>query len=121
MSDNVFSNFQITPIKNPKGKLVASGWVTVANAVSVRFAVFEGKNGVWAKLPVQRGTKKNEKGFPIEYPEVKIGEDDLFRAFQNQVKSEYNSVMGANQTTQSPVGEEVQTDTPATPVDDIPF
>lgn len=92
---SVFSNMTITPINNTKGSIRGNGKVTIGGAVEVRFTVFNGKNGVWAKLPVQADkVKKDDKGYPVEYPQVKIPEKEVYQEFQKMVADEYAKTAG---------------------------
>lgn len=94
----------------------AHGRVTVGGAVEFKFTVFDGKKGVWAKLPVQRDkVKKDDNGYPVEYPEVRIIDKSTYMEFQHMVAKEYENVMGATTQGKSNTGEETQV------VDEIPF
>lgn len=61
MSD-LFSEIQLWPVANSR-KVKANGSVLVANTLTVKFALFEGKNGAWLALP----TEKYEKDGQMKY------------------------------------------------------
>ena len=119
MSKDVFSDLKLTPVKNPKNNLRAYGDVIVQGSIKVKFSVFAGVNGIFAKFPARKGTKPDENGKDIWYPDVSIPNKDLYQEFQALVATEYTNVMGADQGT-STAGEQPQT--PQTPTgDNVPF
>lgn len=101
---NLFTNVQVTPLKNPTGNMKAHGVFTVAGLVDIRFTVIEGAKGIFASLPARKATKPDAEGKFPWYPDVKITDEDAYKTFQNVVKAQYVKAVG-NSTV---VGEENQ-------------
>lgn len=89
---SVFTNMEIVKTENAKGAFRGYGKVTVSGVMEVRFSVLDGKNGVWAKLPTEKDKeKKNDSGFPVEYPQVKFTDETVQKEFQDMVRSTYTN------------------------------
>lgn len=64
---------KVYPIQNPKGKQLAFADITVEDLLTVKgFKVFEGSNGLFAKVPDQKGAEK--EGVAQYYPTVTFNE-----------------------------------------------
>lgn len=94
MSEPVFTNLQVTPLKNQESNIKASGQVVVANVMSVRFTIAEGRNGLWVKLPQHTFKAKNRETGVEETKwakDVRIVDDDLYKQLTDMVLSEFRS------------------------------
>jgi DNA-binding cell septation regulator SpoVG len=116
MSESLFTNMKITPLKDTSGRMKAHGVVTVAKVVEVRFTVLMGNNGIFASLPSRRGNKPDETGKYPWYPDVKITDDKQYQTFQDMVRKSYAKALGLAPN----AGEENQ-DTGGTYEDHLPF
>jgi len=116
MKSDVFSNMRLIPIKNSTNNLRAYGDVIVSGSVKVKFTVYTGKNGIFAKFPARKGSKQDENGKDIWYPDVSIPSKELYQEFQSMVVTEYTNVTTSDQGT-SNQSEQSQTEVN----DGIPF
>ena len=57
MSNELFSDIRIFPLKNSTGNLKANGKVVIAKTVEVSFKIMNGKNGIFISLPAQKVEK----------------------------------------------------------------
>lgn len=95
MSNEVFSNIKVTPLKKVAGSIRANGSVTIAGVVDVNFTISDGSNGLWVKLP-QHSYKAKDKDSGQEVTryvrDVKIQDEALRQELSALAISEYNRV-----------------------------
>ena len=107
MSEPTFTNLEVKPLKNRESNIKASGQVTVANVLNVRFTIAEGRNGMWVKLPqhtfkaTNKDTGKEETRWAKD---VRIVDEDLYKQFTDMVLAEYQTQMNGG-TVQQPTPE----------------
>lgn len=111
MSNNndLFSNFKIYTVNNPTGNLRAHGSTVVAGVVRVKFSILEGKNGLFASFPAQKGKKPDDNGKPVYYPDVIIEDDEVKANFQQLAVQAYKDNAGNNvvETGQTNTGDSI--------------
>lgn len=79
-------------------KLKARGHFVVGDFLKVRFEVYDGKNGLWAKLPSSQGSKPDPKtGFPVQYPQASFVNKEDYSVLNNLVRDKYLELTGESQ------------------------
>lgn len=96
MSKFTSLELKLTNFQDSKQK--ARGTVVIGDSVKVHFAVYDGKNGVWAKLPSVKGKKVDPKtGFPPDFAQVSFVDKDDYGVFTELVRQEYRVLTGESQ------------------------
>jgi hypothetical protein len=93
MSD-VFSDIKVFPNKSNHPVVKGNGSVLIGGLVEVRFTIMQGKNGIFASLPAEKGSKPDDTGKIPYYPRVRIPNKDLYGEFQTLVCNEFRKAMG---------------------------
>jgi DNA-binding cell septation regulator SpoVG len=110
---SAFSNIKMEKNKTEHKTFKANGTVLLGGVAEVSFNVMSGSKGLFVKLPQRTYTDK--EGATKYVPEVKIPDEDTYKAFQKAVLAEYAKLVG---------GKSASTDAPAAEVkveDGIPF
>jgi DNA-binding cell septation regulator SpoVG len=108
MSETVFTNLQVTPLKRDAGNTKASGMVTVADVLTVRFTVSDGKNGLWVKLPQHTFQAENRETGQKEtkfVKDVRIIDEGLYKEFTDLVINEYKAKLDNPEAQSRPAGD----------------
>lgn len=90
MSNSVFTDWQIWPVKVKAGNLLANGKVVVAGTVKVDFRIMEGNKGLFAGFPSQMSEKEGKKNY---YPYIKLVDDATYESFQKEAVAAYEQQM----------------------------
>lgn len=96
------SDIRVWPIKNPKGKMVASGDFLYDSTFKMRFNLFTGPTGPFLGFPGKYSEKKDPvTGKPIFYPDISCVNKDLKSDLNDQVVAVYNDKIGDTHMDQS--------------------
>ena len=100
------SDIRVWPIKNPKGKMIASGDFLYDSTFKMRFRLFTGPNGPFLGFPGKFSEKKDEKtGEPIFYPDIVCTSKDLKNDLNEQAVAVYNNITGNTNAQEEAVSE----------------
>ncbi len=86
----IFSNFQVWPVKSETGNLLANGKVVVAGTLKVNFKVMKGPKGNFAAFPSDRVEKNGKTEF---YPQASLLDDTTKEQFQTLAMAAYNDAV----------------------------
>lgn len=83
------TNLEIKKFSSPKGNMLGTGKVTIANTIEVNFTIIKGAKGIFASLPSHKG-KNKETGDPQWYTDVRFTQDDDYSKFQSEVRKHFD-------------------------------
>jgi DNA-binding cell septation regulator SpoVG len=94
----MISNIKIYPSKASKGAIVGSGTFVYNQALSIRFTVMKGSNGLFVSLPGRKAEKPDPKtGKPVWYSDVFCLEKDLKQKINDECVAAYKKEVGLDQ------------------------